>query len=723
MEASLYSPLWFRVAGLRPRLRGHVQMRRQHTRGERWMLLVDPASGRAHRLDAAAWRLVGLCNGQRTLDEVWRSQRDLLGEALPTQDELLQLVVQLHEAGLLHCALGADARELFAAEDRRRRGERLAASNPLAFRARLGDPTPLLRALAPLGRVLFSPAGLALWALWLLAGALAALFNAPRIAAHAAQWAPQLASLGLVWLLYPVIKALHEIAHGLAVRRLGGEVRDWGVSLLVLLPMPWVDASAANAMPQARHRMLVSAAGVLAELGLATLGLFVWLAVEPGRVADIAFAVLVLGGLSTLLANANPLLRLDGYFLMTDALQLPNLALRSALWWRQALLRALGARGPGSEPPAMARGERAWLIAYQPLSWGWRAVLAVLAGTWLGSLHAALGWAAWAVSAWGLVVLPLWRAVRLLAGARLPAAQAPTVRRRALIVAVLAVLAVAAVPLPFATTAQGVVWLPENAWVRLPVAGTVQAFTADDGAAVAAGTPLVTLENPELAARRAQVAEQAAAARAELYRALPQAGSSEAGSPVARIASLEAELAHLDEQLAALRLTAGVTGELSLPRQANLEGRWFERGATLGHVLPPGNTTVRLAVPQADADLLREARFELRRADAPDHVLSARLAQAAPSAGTALPTVTTALPSAALGRRSGGAIDLDPADPEGRTAREPLAWVDLQTEVPLGARVGTRVTVRLSLGWQPLAWQAVRRLRQLVLQRFEPRGA
>lgn len=716
IEASLHSPLWFRVADLRPRLRAHVQMRRQHSRGERWMLLVDPASGRAHRLGAAAWRLVGLCNGQRTLDEIWRGQRDAPGNALPTQDELLQLVVQLHEAGLLHCAMNADARALFAVEDRRRRKERLAASNPLAFRVRLGDPTPLLRALEPLGRALFSPLGLALWALLLAVGALLALVHAPRIAAQAAQWAPQMASLGALWVLYPAIKALHELAHGLAVRRLGGEVQDWGVSLLLLLPMPWVDASAANAMPLARHRMLVSAAGVLAELGLATLALFVWLVVEPGRVADIAFAVMVLGGLSTLLANANPLLRLDGYFLMTDALQLPNLALRSSLWWRQTLLRLLGARGPGSEPPVMARGERGWLIAYQPLAWLWRVVLAVLAGSWLGSLHAALGWAAWAVSAWGLVVLPLWRAARLLAGGRLPATRSGPVRRRALAVAVLAVLAVTAVPVPFVTTAQGVVWLPENAWLRLPVAGAVERFAVADGAAVTAGMPLVVLDNHELDTRHAQVAEQLAAVRAEFYRALPQTGAGDAGSPAARLASLEAELAYLDEQRAGLRLTAGVAGTLSVPRQADLIGRWFARGATLGHVLPPGNTTVRLAVPQADADLLRQARFELRLADAPGRVMDARLAQAAPSIGTALP-------SAALGRRSGGDIDLDPADAEGRTAREPLAWIDLQSAAPLGARVGTRVTVRMSWEWQPLAWQAQRRLRQLVLQRFEPRGA
>jgi putative peptide zinc metalloprotease protein len=718
-DASLYSAQWFRVAPLKPRLRGHVQIRRQSYRGERWTLLVDPASGRAHRLDRAGWNLVGLCNGRRTLQEIWQHLRDRLGDALPSQDETIHMLVQLHEAGLVHSAPHADARELFARRERRESRQRLAASNPLSFRARLGDPAALLRRLDPLGRLMFSTGGALAWLALMGAALVAGILQAPRVATHAAQWLPSLGALATMWAVYPVMKALHELSHGLAVRRLGGEVHDAGVSLLMFLPVPWVDASAANAMPLARHRMLVSAAGVLAELGLASLGLLVWLNVQPGWLSDLGFAVFATGAISTLAANANPLLRLDGYYLATDALQLPNLALRSTLWWRQWLLRVLlRVPSPASDPLPCARGERGWLIAYPPLAWLYRAALALALTAWLGSISAWLGWAAALVSAWGLLLRPALAVLRFLHGHALPAGDAGRARRRAWLAAAGAGLVLGAMPWPFVTTARGVVWLPEQAWIRTGLDGSVAQFLVRDGQRVEPGTPLVRLESPELATRQAQIAEQLAAARSEFYRALPGAADAGAGGAAARVDSLAAELANVEQQLAGRELVAAVGGQVSLPRQQALIDRWFDRGETLGHVLPPGNTTVRVAVAQADATLLRAGELksvQVRTVDRPDRVLQARLAQVQPA-------VTTQLPSAALGAASGGDIDLAPDDREGRTAREPVVLLDLQVDQPLGAQVGGRAWVRFEHGLQPIAQQAWRRLRQLVLQRFAPQG-
>jgi putative peptide zinc metalloprotease protein len=718
-EAPLYSAQWFRVAPLKPRLRGHVQIRRQSYRGERWTLLVDPASGRAHRLDRASWALVGLCNGRRTLDEIWQGLRQRTGDELPSQDETIHLLVQLHEAGLVTSALHADARELFARRDERERKQRLAASNPLSFRARLGDPAALLRRLDPLGRALVSPAGALAWLALVGAALVAGLLEAPRVAGHAAQWLPTLPALAMLWAVYPVMKLLHELAHGLVVRRLGGEVHDAGVSLLMFLPVPWVDASAANAMPLARHRMLVSAAGVLAELAMAAAGLLLWLNLQAGWLSDLGFALFSAGAISTVLANANPLLRLDGYYLVTDALQLPNLALRSTLWWRQWLMRVLlRVPAPASDPLPCARGERGWLVAYQPLSWLYRVALALGITAWLGSVSAWLGWASALVSVWGLLAKPVHAAWRFLRGESLPASDASRARRRAALAAAVALAALFVMPWPFVTTARGVVWLPEQAWIRTGLDGSVDSFAARDGERVQPGAPLLRLQSPELASRQTQITEQLAAARAEFYRVLPGAAEGAAAGGAARLDSLAAELATVEQQLAGRDVVAALAGQVSLPRQQALVGRWFERGETLGHVLPDANTTLRVAVAQADALLLRAGTLksiEVRTADRPDRVLHARLAQAQPA-------VTTQLPSAALGRASGGDIDLAADDKDGRAAREPVALLDLTVDQPLGALVGGRAWVRFDHGMQAIGPQLWRRAHQLVLQRFAPQG-
>ena len=133
----------------------------------------------------------------------------------------------------------------------------------------------------------------------------------------------------MMWLFYPVIKSFHELGHGLAVKAWGGEVRETGVSILMLMPVPFVDASAASAFPEKHRRAAVGAAGMMVELFFAALATFVWLNVEDGFVRDIAFVLMVIGGVSTVLFNGNPLLRFDGYYVLSDLLDVPNLGPRS----------------------------------------------------------------------------------------------------------------------------------------------------------------------------------------------------------------------------------------------------------------------------------------------------------------------------------------------------------------------------------------------------------
>src|SRR6185503_10544121 len=136
-------------------------------------------------------------------------------------------------------------------------------------------------------------------------------------------------NLGMMWLLFPLIKTLHELGHATATKAFGREVHDLGVMLLVVTPVPYVDASAAWAFPGKWRRIAVGAAGMAVELVLASLALYVWLAVEPGLVRALAFHVIVIAGISTLVFNANPLLRYDGYYILADLLEIPNLRARA----------------------------------------------------------------------------------------------------------------------------------------------------------------------------------------------------------------------------------------------------------------------------------------------------------------------------------------------------------------------------------------------------------
>ena len=157
-----------------------------------------------------------------------------------------------------------------------------------------------------------------------------------------------------MWIAYPLVKGLHELGHGLTIQRWGGEVHELGLMLLVFIPVPYVEASAATTFPSKSRRMLVGAAGVMVELLLASLALLVWLSVEPGWVRDLAFDITVIGGVSALLFNGNPLLRFDGYYVFSDLLEIPNLASRSQRYYaylgKRYLLGIAGLGVAGSGP-------------------------------------------------------------------------------------------------------------------------------------------------------------------------------------------------------------------------------------------------------------------------------------------------------------------------------------------------------------------------------------
>ena len=498
---AVHSARWHRVAGLKPQLGQQVRPRRLQLRGQRWVLLSDPASGRSVRLNASAYALVGRFDGSRSVQQLWDWQISQNADTA-TQDELIDLLAQLREAGLVQLDRNADFELLLphlqGLESPRRRG------NWLAWRLPLANPSRLLDRLQPLQRLLFSRPALLLWLLAMLLLAVLAVQHGPTLQAHAQRWlaTPRFALLALV--LYVPFKALHELAHGLAVRRWGGPVQEAGVTLMLLMPVPYVDASAASGFAQRRHRVIVSAAGIMTELGLAALALPLWLWLDDGLARDAAFVTLLMAGVSTVLFNANPLQRLDGYYIFCDAMALPNLGPRSRSWWIDLLLHRL-LQVPGREPMAVARGETPWLALYAPLSLAMGVSIAVMVTLWLGQLSFALGVLGGLVLGWQMLLRP---AVRLLKQLRAAAMERRSSRARwqrlGLGAAALTVLLLG-LPLPQRVLVQGVVWPDDRAQLRVAEDGFVARLALPDGAVVQPDDIVLQLTNPALQAAQSRL--------------------------------------------------------------------------------------------------------------------------------------------------------------------------------------------------------------------------
>ncbi|HEU4621347.1 MAG TPA: PqqD family peptide modification chaperone [Burkholderiaceae bacterium] len=709
---SFHADDWYRIAPLMPRLAPHVRVVRQQSRGERWTLLIDEGTGRSHRINEAAWSIVGRCDGRHAVQAIWEATVAEDGADAPTQGEVLRLLLRLSDQGLLRTDVAPEAQTVVRQRDRQRVQRTLAAFNPFAIRLTLFDPDAFLARTQRFVRPVFTRQMGVLWCLLVLAALSAVTFSNESLLASA-----HLLETPRGWLIvaicFPLMKVVHELGHAYAIRQAGGEVHSVGVTWLLVVPVPYVDGTAAAALRRRRDRLLVSAIGIMVELAFAAVGALVWAAAQPGLVREVAFAVTFIGTVSSFLFNGNPLMRFDGYYLLIDALDLPNLAARSQALLVAALRRYV-LRMRSIPLPQTAPGEGAWLWVYGVASVVYRVVLSVSIVLWISGWSGllAIGIAVYAIFVF--VLRPLSRGMRWLAQTRL----APGERWRGALAAmgVLLVGAVALfiVPAPRTVVAEAVVWLPEDAQVRAESDGVVLALHVADGERVEPGTPLLTLDNPDLEVERASAVARLAGLEAEYHQAMND-DRAKAFGLVERMDAIRAEIARAEERLAQLVPTARTAGRLVVPHAADLEGSPIAQGAPLAFVLGAPRTTLRAVVSDADATALRSASpmvhawingLEHRR-------VMGRLVRQTPAA-------VRELPSAALGHQGGGSVPTDPADPHGRTAREPVFVADVEIDGLAPTTIGGRAWVRFALPAEPLGVQWSRAFAQTFLRQVAP---
>jgi putative peptide zinc metalloprotease protein len=498
MAESLFSQNWYRVAALKPRLRAHARVHRHDYRDEVWYVLEDTASGRCHRLSASAYALVGQMDGARTVQQMWDAVQRRDADTAPSQDETIRLLGQLHAADLLIADLAPDSGEIAERHDKQRAQRlRQRLAQPLAVRIPLVDPDAFLARWLWLVRPLFGWLGLLLWAAVVATGGVLAASHWQALTGNLVDRVLSAQSLVLLVVAYPLVKTVHELGHAFAAKRFGGEVHEIGIMLLVLMPVPYVEASSASAFASKHQRMVVGAMGIMVELFLAAVALMLWLEMEPGPARALAFNVMLIGGVSTLFFNGNPLLRFDGYYVLADWLEIPNLATRSQRWLGYLAQKHLfNARD--LETPPTAPGERGWLVFYGIASFVYRQFILFAIVLFIAGQFFVIGviLALWAV---GMQVLwPLAKGLYFVLAN-------PTLDRRrvrsVLVTAGLATLVVgfvAAVPVPSWTKSEGVVQLPEQARLRAEADGTVATLLAADGSEVTAGQPVIAMTDPYL---------------------------------------------------------------------------------------------------------------------------------------------------------------------------------------------------------------------------------
>ena len=728
MVEAFFSPSWYRVAGLKPRIAGHVTVARHRYGSQGWYALSDPASGRVHRLSPAAYLFAARMDGKQTVDAIWQEMVAEMDTEAPGQQAVISLLMQLHGADLLAGDIPPDATELLTRRDRQSRSVWMRnLRSPLSMQIPLIDPDRFLTRTLPLVRPLFGWASLVLWLILMLAAVVTVGEHWTELTENILDRVMATEGLFMLALCYPIMKILHELGHGYTAKRFGCEVHEMGVMLLVLFPVPYVDASSSAALASKWQRAGVAAAGIIVELTMAAIAALVWVSAEPGVLRAVAYNVMLIGGVSTLLINGNPLLRFDGYYVLSDVIEVPNLTQRGARYLGYLINRYVF-RVPGRLTFTAAPHERVAMIIYAPLAWVYRLVVMIGVAAYVAAHYFVVGIAIGGFTIFMGFVRPFGKALWNVAMSpqyRMCRGRAAGLTFGAIAAVVVVVLAV---PAPVHTTAEGIIWLPQDAIVRAGTDGFVREVAAVPGAHVEPGAALFELEHPiseaKLKVTAARVQELEAKYTAEWVDDRIAAEVTKFELNQAR-ASLDREQYRISRQ----SITALAGGTFNAIRPAsNMVGRYVKDGEIMGYVTPTSGRVARVVVPQADIALVRDHLVDVRLR------LADRLTDFRSSVVRAVPAAEETVPSQALTTSNGGAISTDPRDNKGTKAFERMFQFDVAlpdqngpdkggpdsaVDAVAASGFGARVFVRFDFAWESLGTMLYRRTRQALLSRFE----
>jgi len=703
--------LWQRIAELKPVTLDTMELSARPIRGSHWYVAANAITGDKVRLNPQMYNCLQALDGAKTLSMVCETHYSLADET--DKESLASALITLSNAGMVRLNAANDVERILRGvkvAKERKRAERW--FNPLAMRFSVVNPDAWITRVLPWLQFLLTRNSLMFFVLLIAMAMLLAISETTPITAEFSRLQSSPGHWWMYLLLYPLIKLGHEFSHALTIKRFGGNVHEAGFSILVLMPIPFVDASDSWMFAERYQRLLVSAAGILFEAIIASLAIFIWLIVEPGLLRDIAFATTVITMASIFLFNANPLLRFDGYYILQDALDIPNLGTRSTHYLKYLCKRYLF-RVEQIESPVTAYRERRWFVIYGVLAMFYRWFITAVICVFLYNTLPFIGLCLSAFAIYQLAVKPLRNLIVYLhSGSELGDTRVSAIFKTAIcVLTTIALMTV--VPLPSSTRADGVVWVMDQAEVYATEDGDLIAMPFKAGAWVAEGDVLFKLVSPKLERSLKVVDAEIKVLETERHAARL--------TNVSKSQSLDRELDELHqrrtamgERQAGLTIRAQVAGRLALAAGDVALGLHVKAGTPLAFVVQPNDLRIRAVVRQRDIMQVRRgvSSAEVRLAEKLGSSLDAVVLREIPSGSHSLPSQALA-----YNGRSGIAVA---STPEGTAETlEPVFHMELSLPEQLMTRgIGGRAYVTLTHAPESLGARWWRTTRQVLIKQL-----
>ena len=594
------------LSSARPRLIDEIVVIPQHYGHRTLFHLEVPSKSRFYRVGEAEYTFLSLLDGNTTIAGAVTETARVLGRDALTQQEGFAVCRWLIERGMVDMGFGTvgDSIDL----DGSAQLKKIAAGmNPLWIKKKIGNPDKLLTTLHNWFGWVHSPLAIVVWFIVVAAAVGTLLGNANQFAA-----APQglLSQSNWLWLVvsWLVLKVIHELGHGLAAKRYGGKVPEAGVAFVLLIPMAYVDVTSSYRFRSRWHRIHTALAGMYVELFMAAIATIAWPLVESQEVRSQLYNVMFTASVSTVFFNANALMRFDGYFVLADLLNIPNLYTDAQQYtsgiWKRVLL---------GEPRRKIewRGWKAWTVR----------IYGVLAAVWRVLVSASLAIAASVMFHGAGIVLSVialagWLFVPVMQIARGKFQGNATFgsRSRGLVVGTAVIAAIVAgawfIPWPGDRTVPAIVQFEPLSVMRAESAGFIDQVLVKDGQQVEAGQILVRLRNDELNVQREELEFEIA--RSAASQRVFQQQNAIASVQIEQRNQLEKQrqLDERNQQLAALEIRAPHTGRVLARDLTSRLNTYVDVGDPILEVANDAEKEIQISIPQPDIDAYRDSLRE-----------------------------------------------------------------------------------------------------------------
>jgi len=539
------------------RMRPDLTAQQQRYQGQVYWVIKEPVGLHYFRFQEEEYAILKMLDGETSLDEIKVEFENLFPPQKITVEELGNFVGTLHRNGLVIAQVAGQGDQL-----RKRRGEKKrrefmgAMTNILALRFKGIDPDRLLNWLYPKVRWFYSVPARIVCAILALSALMLVLvqfdnFHNKLPTFHQFFEAKNWIYLGVT---LGITKVIHEFGHGLTCKHFGGECHEMGVMFLVLTPCLYCNVSDSWMLPNKWHRAWIGAAGMYVEIVIASICTYLWWFSEPGLLHQLALSTIFVCSVSTVMFNANPLLRYDGYYILADLMEIPNLRQKAT----SILNRKLGAWCLGLEEPddpflpqrnqiffalyTVAAAVYRWLILFGILwflyrlfePYGLKVISQVLA----------------IISLVSLVAVPLWKVGKFFyVPGRLDKVKRKNVNITLGILATLALL-ILFLPLPYHVLCTLEIKPRGADRVHVVVGGVLEEIAVKPGEEVKTGAVLGRLRNTELALQIADIEGKIAEQQARWRTLHDEAFALQNELAGQQLAEVEKSLDSLREQLA-----------------------------------------------------------------------------------------------------------------------------------------------------------------------------